>query len=235
MRWNAPLYAHLGFVALTEDEVQADGRLLAVRAEEARHGLDVSTRTFMRRGEGHEGPAVEDPADGAALGRSRLFWACSLGSLPLAERGPYRPRRRGARGRPVVAAVCEPAAVSITVKLEDLADVIAERGRDAYLVTVRDTRPHVVAVSVAHRTGVLVVGAGRRTAINIVDRPLATLLWPVSADHPNHSLLVDGTARLSDDGGWLEVTPTSAILHRAGGRRRAPADDETARAKPEPG
>ena len=49
MRWNAPLYAHLGFVALTEDEVQADGRLLAVRAEEARHGLDVSTRTFMRR------------------------------------------------------------------------------------------------------------------------------------------------------------------------------------------
>ena len=129
--------------------------------------------------------------------------------------------------------VCEPSAVSITVKLEDLARAIGERGPDAYLVTVRDTRPHVVAVSVAHRDGVLVVGAGRRTGMNIVDRPLATLLWPVSTDHPKHSLLVDGTARLSDDGEWLEITPTSAILHRAGGRRRAltdvdpdaPADD----------
>jgi hypothetical protein len=115
--------------------------------------------------------------------------------------------------------------VSITVKLEDLAGVIGERGPDAYLVTVRDTRPHVVAVSVAVRDGLLVVGAGRRTARNIEDRPLATLLWPVSSEHPNHSLLVDGTARRSDDGEWLLITPTSAILHRAGGRRRALADE----------
>lgn len=114
--------------------------------------------------------------------------------------------------------------MSIPVKLEDLAGVIDERGPDAYLVTVRDTRPHVVAVSVAHRDGLLVVGAGRRTAINIEDRPLATLLWPVSPEHPKHSLLVDGTARVSDDGEWLVITPTSAILHRAGGRRRKLAD-----------
>lgn len=116
--------------------------------------------------------------------------------------------------------------MSIAVKLEDLASVIDERGPDAYLVTVRDTRPHIVAVSVACRDGLLVVGAGRRTAINIEDRPLATLLWPVSTEHPKHSLLVDGTARSSDDGEWLLITPTSAILHRAGGRRRALADDQ---------
>lgn len=124
--------------------------------------------------------------------------------------------------------VCEPAQVSIPVKLEDLAGVIDERGPDAYLVTVRDTRPHIVAVAVAHRDGLLVVGAGRRTAINVEDRPLATLLWPVSPEHPKHSLLVDGTARRSDDGEWLIVTPTSAILHRAGGRRRALAEGQTA-------
>lgn len=110
--------------------------------------------------------------------------------------------------------------MSITVELDDLVDVIAERGADAYLVTVRDTRPHVVAVSVVCRDGLLVVGAGRRTAMNVEDRPLATLLWPTTPEHPKHSLLVDGTARLSDDGEWLLITPTSAILHRAGGRRR---------------
>lgn len=110
--------------------------------------------------------------------------------------------------------------MSISVSLVDLVSAVAERGADAYLVTVRDTRPHVVAVSVACRDGLLVVAPGRRTAKNIDDRPLATLLWPVSAEHPKHSLLVDGSAQLSADGKWLEITPTSAVLHRVGGRRR---------------
>jgi hypothetical protein len=118
--------------------------------------------------------------------------------------------------------------VSIEVRIDDLPEVVAERGPDAYLVTVRDTRPHVVAVSVVVRDGDLVVGAGRRTAMNIVDRPLATLLWPVTDRHPKHSLLVDGTARASEDGEWLVITPTSAILHRAGGRRRALAHGDAA-------
>lgn len=116
--------------------------------------------------------------------------------------------------------MCEPAAVSIDVPIEELPAVVAERGPDAYLVSVRDTRPHVVAVTVAWRDGDLVVGAGRRTGRNVADRPLVTLLWPVTDHHPKHSLLVDGTARTSEDGEWLHVTPTSAILHRAGGRRR---------------
>ena len=115
--------------------------------------------------------------------------------------------------------------MSIDVSLADLGARIDQRGPDAYLVTVRDTRPHVVAVSVAMRGTVLVVAPGRRTGRNIEDRPLVTLLWPVGPAHPHHSLLVDGTARMSADGEWLEITPTSAVLHRAGGRRRRLAEN----------
>lgn len=46
--WNAPLYAHLGWAVIDEAEVAADARLLAVRAEEAEHGLDPDARVFMR-------------------------------------------------------------------------------------------------------------------------------------------------------------------------------------------
>jgi hypothetical protein len=53
-----------------------------------------------------------------------------------------------------------------------------------------------------------------------------TLLWPVSPEHPKHTLLVDGTAAMSADGEWLEITPTAAVLHRAGGRRRRAPDGE---------
>lgn len=45
--WNAPLYQHLGFRILDESEV--DDRLLAVRDQEAAHGLDVSIRVFLSR------------------------------------------------------------------------------------------------------------------------------------------------------------------------------------------
>jgi hypothetical protein len=116
--------------------------------------------------------------------------------------------------------VRDPSPVSISVAIEDLAETLAERGPDAYLVTVRGARPHVVQVSVAVQGGALVVAPGRRTASNIAERPDVTLLWPVDPRHPHHSLLVDGTARMSVDGEWLEITPTAAVLHRAGGRRR---------------
>lgn len=123
--------------------------------------------------------------------------------------------------------------MSISVSLTDLPAVVAERGPDAYLVTVRDTRPHVVAVLVTCRDGLLVVAPGRRTALNIEDRPLATLLWPTTDAHPKHSFLVDGTARLSAGGEWLEITPTGAVLHRAGGRRRQLADADEHGAGPD--
>ena len=44
--WNEPLYAHLGFRRLGEDELTPD--LLAVRDREAAHGLDPARRVCMR-------------------------------------------------------------------------------------------------------------------------------------------------------------------------------------------
>jgi GNAT superfamily N-acetyltransferase len=45
--WNRPLYEHLGFVVLTEEEIGPE--LRSVRQEEATHGLDPGTRVCMRR------------------------------------------------------------------------------------------------------------------------------------------------------------------------------------------
>lgn len=45
--WNAPLYAHLGFRRLDDDEL-ADG-LRAVMKREAEHGLDITQRVCMKR------------------------------------------------------------------------------------------------------------------------------------------------------------------------------------------
>lgn len=44
--WNAPLYRHLGFVDLDEDELGPELRALV--AAEAAHGLDPAARTCMR-------------------------------------------------------------------------------------------------------------------------------------------------------------------------------------------
>lgn len=113
--------------------------------------------------------------------------------------------------------------MSIDVGLDELPGRIDARTGQAYLVTVRERRPHVVSVAPAPQAdGTLVVGAGRRTSANVAEHPEVTLLWPTDATDPKHSLLVDGTAAPSADGDTLVVTPTSAILHRV----RA-ADDST--------
>ncbi len=44
--WNQPLYEHLGFVVLSDEEIGPELRLLM--AEEARHGLDPADRVAMR-------------------------------------------------------------------------------------------------------------------------------------------------------------------------------------------
>lgn len=45
--WNRPLYEHLGFVVLAEDELTPE--LRALRDDETAHGLDPATRVCMRR------------------------------------------------------------------------------------------------------------------------------------------------------------------------------------------
>ena len=53
--WNAPLYAHLGFVPLDDGDV---GPELRARVEvESAEGLDPATRVCMRRDESRGGPA----------------------------------------------------------------------------------------------------------------------------------------------------------------------------------
>lgn len=44
--WNGPLYAHLGYRVLADDELGPE--LRAVRDEETRHGLDPARRVCMR-------------------------------------------------------------------------------------------------------------------------------------------------------------------------------------------
>ena len=48
--WNRPLYEHLGFVVVPEDEMQPG--LRAVREHESRIGLDPESRVCMRRSTG---------------------------------------------------------------------------------------------------------------------------------------------------------------------------------------
>lgn len=105
--------------------------------------------------------------------------------------------------------------MSIEVELGDLPAAVWERGAAAYLVTSGATRPRVVSVTVRVVDGDLVVGAGRRTAANVAERPEVTVFWPASTEDPEHSLLVDGTATVDPEGDTIAVTPSSAILHRA--------------------
>jgi hypothetical protein len=51
--WNRPLYEHLGFMVLAEDEIGPE--LRAVREAEAAHGLDPAERVCMRLDVGAEG------------------------------------------------------------------------------------------------------------------------------------------------------------------------------------
>jgi GNAT superfamily N-acetyltransferase len=46
VEWNGPLYAHLGFAAIPEGDIGPE--LRALRAAEARHGLDPARRVCMR-------------------------------------------------------------------------------------------------------------------------------------------------------------------------------------------
>lgn len=45
--WNRPLYEHLGFAVV--DQIDLQPGLREVRAAEARHGLDPTTRVCMQR------------------------------------------------------------------------------------------------------------------------------------------------------------------------------------------
>jgi GNAT superfamily N-acetyltransferase len=64
--WNRPLYEHLGFRVLSEDEIGPG--LHAVRAAEAEHGLDPRLRVCMRRAvvqaPATRAPRIQGPGSG---------------------------------------------------------------------------------------------------------------------------------------------------------------------------
>lgn len=97
-----------------------------------------------------------------------------------------------------------------------LADALADFPY-AYLITVGDDyRSHTVTVEPELRGETLEVGLiGGRTQQNLVRRRDVTLLWP-PAEAGGYSLIVDGTAEVSEAGDAvrLGVAPTRALLHR---------------------
>lgn len=106
--------------------------------------------------------------------------------------------------------------MSIPVPLEGLRAALAERGGNAYVLTVTDdARPHAVHTPVGWEGDVLVADVGKRTAANIAARPAVSLLYPLRTDG-DYSLIIDGTAvvRAGTDGQQLMITPTKAVLHR---------------------
>jgi hypothetical protein len=114
--------------------------------------------------------------------------------------------------------------MSIPVPLDELAQTM-QRYPLSYLITVSDgDRVHAVAASAAVQGDRLTVGPlGRRTLANAAERPAVTLLWP-PVEPEGYSLIVDGTAEMSDGG--VLVSPTRAVLHRAAaGSATASADD----------
>lgn len=87
----------------------------------------------------------------------------------------------------------------------------------AYLVTVDDDyRVHTVTVEPRLQGAAIDVGLiGGRTRQNLAQRRDVTLLWPPT-EPGGYSLIVDGTAEVSDAGDAVRLTvvPSRALLHR---------------------
>jgi hypothetical protein len=102
--------------------------------------------------------------------------------------------------------------VSIIVPLHELEAKLAEHPW-GFLVTVSDDqRAHSLAVPTQFVDGVLAATAGRTSRANASARPEVTMVFPPASGH-DCSLIVDGRARVFDD--HVEITPASAVLHRA--------------------
>jgi hypothetical protein len=104
--------------------------------------------------------------------------------------------------------------MSRPVALDRLRAAVEERGAHAYVLTVSDdARPHVVHAPVRWEEDALVAEVGTRSAANAAVRPAVSLLYPVRAPG-DYSLIVDGTAVVSEKDARLRITPVRAVLHR---------------------
>ncbi|MGW0162027.1 pyridoxamine 5'-phosphate oxidase family protein [Mycobacterium sp. NPDC003323] len=103
--------------------------------------------------------------------------------------------------------------MSVKVDLDKLSDTLADFPF-GYLITVGDDfRAHTVAVVPVFQNGVFTIGPlGNTTARNAAAHAAVTVLWP-PREPTGYSLIVDGTAEVTDDG--LRLTPSRAVLHRS--------------------
>lgn len=107
------------------------------------------------------------------------------------------------------------------MKIDQLADALAERGVGYLLTSGEDGRVKAVTVEPTLRDGVLHCTPSRGSTRNLDAHPAATLLFPPSQPR-GHTLLVDGTATGGDDG--IAFTPESAVLHRPADHADGPTD-----------
>jgi hypothetical protein len=113
--------------------------------------------------------------------------------------------------------------MSVNVSLGALGGQVDQFGAWPYVLTVsEDGRPHAVSVEMAWNGEEFQGAGGRGTMANAAERSHAvTLLWP-PFEPGGYSLIVDGTAAVTD--GVLILTPATAVLHRTG----PPRDDSPA-------
>ena len=83
--------------------------------------------------------------------------------------------------------------MSIPVRIENLAQALAEYGT-GYLLTNRAGRTKVVTVEpVVSGDRILVHGVGHGSSTNLAENPQCALLFPPAERH-GYALLIDGTA-----------------------------------------
>lgn len=99
-----------------------------------------------------------------------------------------------------------------------LAEMIAEYGRDAYLLTISPDGPHTSFVSVNLAGNVIDCAVGKSAARNIAEGPCVSLFWP-PREPGGYALIVNGTAagrREASGVPTASISITKSVLHRAG-------------------
>lgn len=106
--------------------------------------------------------------------------------------------------------------MSIRVEKPDLPAEIAKRGAGFLLTSIMDSRPHAahLQIEIAAESDQVEIRtpAGRTSRANCGMQPSVTMLWPATSEG-DHSLIVDGEARLDGDSHVI-VTVLNAVLHR---------------------
>ena len=106
--------------------------------------------------------------------------------------------------------------MSVRVELAELQQQLNNFGSTPYLVTTStDLRPHTTHVIVSLDGGYLNAIVGRKTATNITDRALVSLLF-MPVEPGGFTLIVDGIGSVgtTDDVHAVSINVTAAVLHR---------------------